>query len=126
MQNIEIKPEIHEANLAEVAGILQAKREKGDMQEAPGEEQVRKSIEEISKQHLENDKKELEVLPSYMSKDSDEVKLEVERLLTMVFQDGIQAAAKEAAKSNPYVLDAFHDSLTGHLYPELKKRGIVE
>jgi len=55
-----------------------------------------------------------------------EAKLEVEYLLDMALHEGIEKANGEASKSSPFVLDAFHDILTDRLYPELKKRGIVD
>ena len=39
---------------------------------------------------------------------------------------GIEKAAAEAKKSNPYVLDAFHDALVEKLYPELQRRGVLK
>ena len=44
----------------------------------------------------------------------------------MAFMDGILKAANEAKKSNPFVLDAFHDALTGKLYDEFKRRGLLK
>jgi hypothetical protein len=65
-------------------------------------------------------------LPDYAATAPAETKLEIEHLLETAFREGIMAANAKAAKSSPFVLDAFHDSLAGKLYPELKKRGIVE
>jgi len=64
-------------------------------------------------------------LPSY-AKDADEKTRErVERLLSLAFQSGIENAAREAERSDPFSLDVFHDALTDKLYDELKKRGII-
>lgn len=65
-------------------------------------------------------------LPNYMTSAAPADKREVEHLIAMVFKDGIMAANDEAAKSSPFVLDAFHDALAGKLYDELKQRGIVD
>lgn len=66
-----------------------------------------------------------DALPSY-AKDADEKTRErVERLLSLAFQSGIENAAREAERSDPFSLDAFHDALTDKLYDELKKRGII-
>lgn len=53
-------------------------------------------------------------------------KMEVENLLSLAFKEGVARAAEEASKSSPFVLDAFHDALTGQLYDEFKKRGIIK
>lgn len=66
------------------------------------------------------------VLPDYAQSVSPAVKLEIENLIDMVFTKGVQEAAKEATKSSPFILDAFHDALTDKLYPELQKRGVLK
>ncbi len=65
-------------------------------------------------------------LPDYAANAPAETKLEIEHLLETAFREGIMAANTKAARSSPFVLDAFHDALAGKLYPELKKRGIVQ
>ncbi|MEK7195187.1 MAG: hypothetical protein AAB655_00660 [Patescibacteria group bacterium] len=65
-------------------------------------------------------------LPDYAHSASDETKLEIEYLLDMAFHKGIAKAQKEAKKSSPFILDAFHDALAGRLYPEMQKRGILK
>ena len=68
---------------------------------------------------------ESESLPDYLINESDQVKKEVEDLIGLVFLEGIEASAKKAAKSGPFILDAFHDALTSKLYEELKRRGLL-
>lgn len=70
---------------------------------------------------IEEDK----VLPDYLKKESREVKDEVERLIALAFAEGIEKSLKEAVKSGPFILDAFHDALTSKLYDELKNRKLV-
>ena len=66
-----------------------------------------------------------DALPEY-AKDADEKTQErVERCLALVFSDGIEKAAREAGRSDPFSIDAFHDALTDKLCDELKKRGIL-
>jgi hypothetical protein len=65
-------------------------------------------------------------LPAYVNAAPPASKAEVEHLLETAFKDGIAKANALAAQSNPFVLDAFHDALTGKLYPELKKRNLVD
>lgn len=66
------------------------------------------------------------VLPSYLQKAPNEIKLMVEKLLDKAWHKGIEAAAKEARQQGPLILDAFHDALTDKLYEELKKRGVLK
>lgn len=65
-------------------------------------------------------------LPDYLMKESDEIKNRVEGLINLAFLKGIDLSAKEAVKSGPFILDAFHDALTSKLYEELKKRGLLK
>ena len=64
--------------------------------------------------------------PDYLLKESDEIKNRVEGLINLAFLKGIDLSSKEAAKSGPFILDAFHDALTSKLYGELKKRGLLK
>ena len=65
------------------------------------------------------------VLPEYMNSLSPEVKLRVERLVDDVFHKGLGKTIIEAKKEGPFFLDAFHDILSGRLYHEMKKRGLI-
>jgi hypothetical protein len=65
-------------------------------------------------------------LPSYAKDIPSAMKLEVEHLLEKAFTEGVDKATREAAQTNPYIMDVFHDALTTHLYPELKKRGFLD
>lgn len=69
---------------------------------------------------------ESESLPDYLITESDDVKNRVEGLINLAFLKGIEVSAKEAARSGPFILDAFHDALTSKLYEELKKRGLLK
>jgi hypothetical protein len=64
-------------------------------------------------------------LPQYVENASPEVKLEVEYLLDIAFHKGILKADREARKTSPFVLDAFHDALVKKLYPQMKERGLL-
>ena len=69
---------------------------------------------------------ESSVLPKYLETSPEpQVELEVEKLIDMVFHDGIERALKESKRHAPFVQDAFHDSLVDRLLPELKKRGVI-
>lgn len=64
-------------------------------------------------------------LPAYTQSEPADVKLKIEKLLDLAWHKGIRHAAKEAALAGPLFLDAFHDSVIDKLYPELKKRGLL-
>ncbi|OGY68196.1 MAG: hypothetical protein A3H63_00020 [Candidatus Harrisonbacteria bacterium RIFCSPLOWO2_02_FULL_45_10c] len=68
---------------------------------------------------------ENDVLPVYLQKESPEIQLKVEELIDITFHKGIDASISEAKKYGPYILDAFHDTLTSKLYDELRSRGLV-
>lgn len=54
------------------------------------------------------------------------VKIEVERLIDVVFEHSLDAGIRESKKHSPFVQDVFHDTLTDKLLPELEKRGIIK
>lgn len=68
----------------------------------------------------------LSALPSYIQKSSDEIKLEVEKLIDLAWHKGINAAVAEARKKGTFILDALHDTLTDKLYEEFKKRKLIK
>jgi len=69
---------------------------------------------------------ESDSLPDYLIPESSEIKGRVENLIGLAFQDGLEKASKEAAKSGPFILDAFHDAITSKLFSELNKRGLLK
>ena len=98
-----------------------------------GQEVIKRSIQTMTQQapsdvsHVAEPQNVFQnPLPDYAQSAPAEVKLEIEHLLETAFREGIYKANSEAAKSSAFVMDAFHDALAGKLYPELKKRGIVE
>ncbi len=64
-------------------------------------------------------------LPDYTKSEPADVKLKIEKLLDLAWHKGVKHAAREAAVAGPLVLDAFHDALIDKLYPEFKKRGLL-
>ncbi len=66
------------------------------------------------------------VLPNYLTKESPEMKLKIEKLLDLTLHHGLKRAADEARRLSPIEVDAFHDALTDKLYTELKSRGLLK
>ena len=66
-------------------------------------------------------------LPAYVAAaDDSRIQQEIERLVTMVFQEGLENGLRESKKHPPFVQDAFHAALVDKLLPELQKRGIIQ
>ncbi len=65
------------------------------------------------------------MLPQYLQEESPEVRLKVEELVDFAFHKGIDASISEAKKYSPFILDAFHDTLTTKIYEELKSRNLL-
>ena len=65
------------------------------------------------------------VLPDYLKDSPVRIKLQVEKLVESVFNNGLEKTMKKAISSNAFVLDAFHDALTDKLYSELKSRKLI-
>lgn len=128
------QPELHpvvEQDLSAIAAEIARHRERPENQLLSSQELVKNSIrtyagvQQVSpaaQKAMDEDS----ILPAYASTASAQNKQEVEHLLSVAFREGIVKATAEAQKSSPYVLDTFHDALTGKLYPELQKRGIVK
>ena len=68
---------------------------------------------------------EEQILPKYLKKESPEIKLKIEELINLAIHQGIDKAITEAKKYSPFILDALHDSLTGKVYAEMKKRKLI-
>jgi hypothetical protein len=127
--------ERHQENLEHVTEEVMRGRELFERQRASGKEKVKRAIQQIPPRAMDEEAKEIvesaehvihDPLPAYAGSAPAETKLEVEYLLELAFKKGIGAANKAAMGSSPFVIDAFHDALAGRLYPELKKRGVVE
>jgi len=65
-------------------------------------------------------------LPGYAVQAPADIKLEVESLIDEAFHEGVAKAVGKARRSSPFVLDAFHDALSGKLHEELKNRGLFK
>lgn len=126
-----------EVDLRRLAEDVKVRRERPELQGAGDREIVRHAIRAIadgatapppapaSPQTASGKTTINNPLPDYAASAPAETKLEIEYLLELAFKKGIAQANREAKKSSPFVLDAFHDALAGKLYEELKKRGMV-
>ena len=124
-----------EADIERLSAEVKTNREHLELRGASAHEVIKQSLKAITPQQQANDAQTSQApaqnvfqnpLPDYAANAPAETKLEIEHLLETAFREGIMVANAKAANSSPFVLDAFHDSLAGKLYPELKKRGIIE
>jgi hypothetical protein len=120
--------EVLEADIKQLVAEIQKHQERPETRSLTGPELLKKSIQSMTaaQQPAPPTEPAAGPLPQYAENAPTETKLEIEYLLDMAFHHGIAKANSEAMKSNPFVLDAFHDALVGKLYPELRKRGILK
>lgn len=121
--------EVLEAEIARLSAEIQKYKELPEAQVMSEQEIVKKSIQSVvppPPPPPTQQKQKDDALPDYVNSAPAESKLEVEYLVNVAFSRGIDKANAEAAKSNPFVMDAFHDALAAKLYPELQKRGIIK
>ena len=125
----DFKLEALEADMRRLAEEIQKHRENPESRALSGQEVVKKSIQSIITppppppvpQQAQGG-----ALPAYAAGAPAETKLEIEYLVDLAFQHGLDKANAEAMKSSPFVMDAFHDTLAAKLYPELQRRGILK
>lgn len=126
----EFKSEAMEADIKRIAEDIQKHRENPEAKNYSDRELLKKSIQAMTPTvSVRNDTTEGQAGNDPLSNlDSapPSAKLEVEQLLSLAFKDGVVRASEEASKSSPFVLDAFHDALTGQLYEEFKRRGVIK
>lgn len=125
----DFKLEALEADMKRLAEEIQKHRENPERRGLGGQEVVKRSIQSIitppppppAPQQTQGG-----ALPAYAADAPAESKLEIEYLIDLAFQHGLDKANAEAMKSSPFVMDAFHDALAAKLYPELQRRGILK
>ncbi len=117
-----------EADIKQLVAEIRKHEERPETRSLTGPEIIKKSIQSMTAagQPAQPSEPSSGPLPQYAQSAPAETKLEVEYLLDVAFHHGIAKANAEAARSSPFVIDAFHDALAGKLYPELQKRGILK
>ena len=127
-----------EQSLARLGQQIEVERERPEAQKLSEQELVKQSIksfantvapeEDAAVQSRDVSTTDESALPTYLQGKSidSKIKLEVERLVDLVFHEGLEKAIKEASKHSPFIEDAFHDALVDKLLPELKKKGIIK
>jgi len=124
---------IIEKNIERLSKEIAEKKNLPEYKEVPERELIKQTLQPLVRQATSDKqqvtKKEEEtketVLPDYLKDSPPEIKLRVEKLVDLVFHQGIEKTIKEANQAGPFILDAFHDALTDKLYDELKKRNLI-
>ncbi len=125
----EFKYEAFEKDIERISQGIEKYRELPGGESGGGQELVKKSIQSVvsaAPPPAAPAPKQSGALPDYASSAPPASKTEIEYLVSMALNQGLDKANAEAAKSSPFVMDAFHDALAAKLYPELKKRGIIK
>ncbi len=71
---------------------------------------------------------ESEILPSYLSGEKDDVKMQVAAILDEAVHKGIFRAIKDSFKlrgKSPYLANSLHDALVDKLHEEMKSRNYL-
>jgi len=124
---------IIEKDIERLSKEIAEKKNLPEYKEVPERELIKQTLQPLVRQATSDKqqvtKKEEEtketVLPDYLKDSPPEIKLRVEKLVDLVFHQGIEKTIKEANQAGPFILDAFHDALTNKLYDELKKKNLI-
>lgn len=124
---------IIEQDIERLSKEVAEKKKLPEYKEIPERELIKQTLQPLMTQAItdkkqgvrEEKKDEKAVLPAYLKNSPAEIKLQAERLVDLVFHQGIEKTIKEAKQAGPFLLDAFHDALTDKLYEELKKRNLI-
>ena len=124
---------IIEKDIERLSKEIAEKKNLPEYKEVPERELIKQTLQPLVRQATSDKqqvtKKEEEtketVLPDYLKDSPPEIKLRVEKLVDLVFHQGIEKTIKEANQAGPFILDAFHDALIDKLYDELKKRNLI-
>lgn len=124
-----------EADIEKLSKEVAEKRNLPEYKELSEKELVKEHLRSIIKPPITGGEKPVvksqepsavsEILPDYLKDSTAEIKLQVEKLVDLVFHQGLEKTVKEAKKTRPFILDAFHDALSDKLYEELKKRKMI-
>ncbi len=128
-----------EEDIERLASEVQQRHEKqkgGELEEREAVREAIKNLEDKSRFESqealpsESDAQErgapgTDKVPEYAKNEPPEIQAQIEELVTLALNKGIEAANRKARTYPPYIVDAFHDALTGVVYQELKQRGLL-
>jgi hypothetical protein len=125
---------VHNINYSKLAQEIKARKE--IVPGAPEKEivsniisqkisQVEKPVASSQPQPQPQSQSQSQVLPSYLKDKDPSIKNEVESLVNLTLEKGLEEGIKIASKKDPFILDAYHDALSDVLIEELKKRNLL-
>lgn len=114
-----------EEDIERLSHVVSVVKEQPENKGLSGEEVVRQSLRVYAPSTQHPPESSSGPLPDYVKDVSPDVRLEIERLVDLAFHMGILKATEAAQAHSQFVVDAFHDTLAGKLYPELQKRGLM-
>ena len=65
------------------------------------------------------------VLPAYAKKSDPSIRNKIQHLISLTLEKGLKDGIDFAKKEDPFVIDAYHDSLSDVLIEEIKKRKLI-
>lgn len=125
----EFKQEVLEAEIKRLSAEIEKYKELPEGHLLDGQEIVKKTIQSmvpVPPQTAVPSQPSNGTLPDYVTDAPVEAKLEIEYLINMALNNGLDKANAAAMKSSAFVVDSFHDAMASKLYPELQKRGILK
>jgi hypothetical protein len=123
-ENIPSFENVPAADLEKISAEVARRREMPEHAGKDDAELVKHALRDMTSAATEQ-KTEGGDMPDYMKDAPSGAQRELEHYLQEAVTDGIDKAARDVASSNPFLMDAFHDALSGPLYEELKKRGML-
>ncbi len=128
----QFSPEFKNYNFDEevthLQGEVEKHRQSPESRDLSNQELLKKALQSVTPPVAKNDDKKgsNSGMSDYAESAPPGAKLEVEHLIGTALNEGIMKAVARASQSSPFVLDAFHDALSGKLYDEFKRRGIFK
>ncbi len=65
------------------------------------------------------------ILPDYAKKSDPGIQNKIQHLVSLTLEKGLKEGINFAKKEDPFVMDAYHDSLSDVLVDEMKKRKLI-
>lgn len=120
-----------ESDLERLVEEVREVKKQPDFQQAAPKEIIKQSLKSfsgsaqpVSNNTAQND--DAALLPNYMRSAGVADQEELRQLIQLSLDDGFEAGIREARKHGGFMVDAIHDALAEKVYPELKKRGVLE
>ncbi|HEY4523692.1 MAG TPA: hypothetical protein VJK04_02355 [Candidatus Paceibacterota bacterium] len=121
-----------ESDIERLSQEVKEVKKQPEFQHAPPKEIIKQSLRSLSgssaqlpsNNGAQND--DVALFPNYMQSAQAADRAELQQLIQMSLRDGFEAGIREARKHGAFMVDAIHDALSEKVYPELKRRGVLE